>query len=41
MGFTFDNVLPGQDAHTSEFTCSICMQLVEYPVYTKCVHVFW
>mmetsp|Transcript_75372 Transcript_75372/g.214349 ORF Transcript_75372/g.214349 Transcript_75372/m.214349 type:complete len:605 (-) Transcript_75372:409-2223(-) len=40
MGFTFDNVLPGQDAHTSEFTCSICMQLVEYPVYTKCVHVF-
>uniref|UniRef100_A0A7S2RN34 Uncharacterized protein n=1 Tax=Rhizochromulina marina TaxID=1034831 RepID=A0A7S2RN34_9STRA len=39
MGFAQDNVL-SENGHTAEFTCAICQQLVESPMFTACSHVF-
>ena len=40
MGFSTDLILPGQEGHYSEFTCSICFNLVEGPLLTTCQHIF-
>ena len=39
MGFDSGLILERGSLH-SEFECAICMSLVEYPVYTRCSHVF-
>lgn len=40
MGFPLVCVL-SDEAHTREYVCKICLELVEQPVaYTKCSHVF-
>lgn len=39
MGFSLDLVV-SPDGHTSEFVCVICGGLSEYPVITRCSHVF-
>ena len=40
MGFSLDLIEPNQEAHAAEFTCSICFQLVDAPLLTRCQHVF-
>mmetsp|Transcript_5502 Transcript_5502/g.8662 ORF Transcript_5502/g.8662 Transcript_5502/m.8662 type:complete len:586 (-) Transcript_5502:111-1868(-) len=40
MGFSTGNVLEKGSTLWKEFECGICLNLVEYPVYTKCSHVF-
>eukprot|EP01006_Ploeotia_vitrea_P051941 TRINITY_DN67620_c1_g11_i1.p1 TRINITY_DN67620_c1_g11~~TRINITY_DN67620_c1_g11_i1.p1 ORF type:complete len:574 (-),score=54.36 TRINITY_DN67620_c1_g11_i1:200-1921(-) len=39
MPFPLSHVLTSEEL-ISEFLCKICMQLVDYPVYTRCTHVF-
>mmetsp|Transcript_2380 Transcript_2380/g.3441 ORF Transcript_2380/g.3441 Transcript_2380/m.3441 type:complete len:505 (+) Transcript_2380:131-1645(+) len=39
MGFPTDDILETGSLH-KEFECGICLNLVEYPSYTACSHVF-
>ena len=40
MGLAQEYVVEGQDAHLAEFTCTICLSLVDAPLLTACNHVF-
>ena len=40
MGYSLDLIEPNQEAHSAEFTCSICFNLVDAPLLTQCQHVF-
>ena len=40
MGFSDTQIVDGQEQHAAEFTCTVCLNLVDAPLLTTCAHVF-
>ena len=40
MGYALELIEPNQEAHSAEFTCAVCCNLVDAPLLTRCHHVF-